>query len=63
MARWLALMAIITVGSGCTLKVPSGMQPNYDLTDYETYDQQIGSFNNEAQAMPFVAGPFAPEDP
>ncbi|NUP11475.1 MAG: hypothetical protein HOW73_35970 [Polyangiaceae bacterium] len=43
MARWLALMALVSLVSGCAVKVSNGAQPNYDLTDYETYDQPHGT--------------------
>ena len=43
MARWLALMALLSLVAGCTVKVPNGAQPNYDYTDYETYDQPHGT--------------------
>lgn len=40
MVRLIALMALVgIVGAGCTVKVSSGAQPNYDYSDYESYDQ------------------------
>lgn len=40
MARLVALMALVgVVGAGCTVKVSTGAQPNYDYSDYESYDQ------------------------
>ena len=43
MLRWIALMAIVACSSGCTLKVYGDAQPDYDYTDYETYDQPHGT--------------------
>jgi hypothetical protein len=43
MTRWLALMAIVALGSGCALKVPTAVQPHYDYTEYETYDQPLNA--------------------
>ena len=59
MARWLALMAIIAVGSGCAVKVPTGAVPQYDYTEYETYDQPLNAdvslgFGNPSNAAPQV---------
>ena len=55
MARWLALMAIVAVSSGCSLKYSTGMQPNYDLTDYETYDQPHATGEGEIPASMVVS--------
>lgn len=43
MARCLAVFAVLSLLSGCAIKVPNGAQANYDYTDYETYDQPHGA--------------------
>ncbi len=43
MARWLAIMALLSLGSGCAVKMSSGQRPVYDLTEYETYDQPLNA--------------------
>lgn len=42
MVRWLAIVALLSLVSGCTIKVSNGAQPNYDYTDYQVYDQPHG---------------------
>jgi len=66
MARWLALMAFVAVGSGCALKVPTGAVPQYDYTEYETYDQPLNAdvnlgFANMRLAATVSDGERAPE--
>lgn len=42
MARWIALIVLSVVATGCSVRVQNGTVPRYDYSEYQSYGEQLG---------------------